>query len=150
MVATRAQKRSAEDSRNPLQQAGILQRVLDYVGLGQCCFVAEVSSLWRDLYSRVTSSSKSRLLGSNFEDSFPCVPQITLMSAVFEAPSRVRLAHAHGLDCATTAYERAAGMHADIATVAAAHELGMSYSDAELHASTSLLLCSSCVRKAVP
>jgi hypothetical protein len=72
------------------------------------------------------------------------------MSAVFEAPSRVRLAHAHGLDCATTAYERAAGMHADIATVAAAHELGMSYSDAELHASTSLLLCSSCVRKAVP
>eukprot|EP00953_Heterococcus_sp_UTEX-ZZ885_P006561 4007-Heterococcus_DN1.PRE.5 len=44
MVATRGQKRSAEDSKYPLQQAGILQRVLDH-GPGHWCFVAEVSSL---------------------------------------------------------------------------------------------------------
>jgi hypothetical protein len=129
MVATRAQKRSAADSRNPLQQAGILLRVLDYVGPGHWCFVAEVSSLWRELYSKVTSSSAFRFTGS--EDSFYSIPQVTLMS-VMVSISRVRFAHAHGLDCATVTYERAAGMHADIATLAAAHELGMSYSEASV------------------
>jgi hypothetical protein len=48
-----ASKRSAADSSNPLQQPGILQHVLDYVGPGHWCFIAEVSSFWRDLYINV-------------------------------------------------------------------------------------------------
>jgi hypothetical protein len=39
-------------------------------------------------------------------------------------------AQAHELDSATESYQIAAGMHADIATLQAAHELGMPYTDA--------------------
>eukprot|EP00953_Heterococcus_sp_UTEX-ZZ885_P018917 10573-Heterococcus_DN1.PRE.2 len=44
---------STTDSSSPLQQAGVLQHVLAYVGPGHWCFVAEVSSLWRELYLKV-------------------------------------------------------------------------------------------------
>jgi hypothetical protein len=50
MAAVKAQKLSAADSSNPLQRADTLQHVLAYVGPGHWCFVAEVSSLWRDVY----------------------------------------------------------------------------------------------------
>jgi hypothetical protein len=46
---------------------------------------------------------------------------------VFTSPARVR--HNSGLDCASEAYQLAAGKHADIATLAAAHELGMKYTN---------------------
>jgi hypothetical protein len=137
MRATRAhqaQKRSAADSRNPLIEAGVLQHVLSYVGPGHCIYVAPVSSMWRDLYAKV----KSQQLTVYDEDSLEsiiinCVPQMTLYSSVFTSPSRVQLAHESGLDCTSEAYQRAAGKHADIATVATAHELGMLYTDATMY-----------------
>jgi hypothetical protein len=125
MVATRAQKRSAADNSNPLQQHCILQRILDFVGPGHWRFLAEVSRLWRDLYIQV-SSREMQLV--DFE-TISCVPQMTLFSAVFASPSRVRLAQAHQLDCTAKSYQRAAGMYADVATLEAAHELGMQYTE---------------------
>eukprot|EP00953_Heterococcus_sp_UTEX-ZZ885_P006630 4048-Heterococcus_DN1.PRE.1 len=65
MVAARAQKRSVKESLNPLQHAGILQRVLDYVGPGHWCFVAEVSKLWRELYLRVAARELQILTGAS-------------------------------------------------------------------------------------
>jgi hypothetical protein len=48
---------------------------------------------------------------------------------VFTSPFRVSFAHDSGLACTSKAYQRAAGKHADAATLAAAHELGMEYTD---------------------
>jgi hypothetical protein len=79
---------------------------------------------------------------------------MTLLSAVFASPSRVRLAHARKFRCTTERYQcdAAAGMYADVATLKAARELGiMQYTPAVmvgLHAAMSLLLCGSCVLKA--
>jgi hypothetical protein len=46
---------------------------------------------------------------------------------VFASPSKVQLAHENGLRCTSEAYQRAAGKHADIATLVAAHSLGVEY-----------------------
>jgi hypothetical protein len=99
--------------------------VLDYVGAAHWCFVAEVSSLWRDLYLRV-ACTETHLVGFH---KVPYIPQTTKFSAVLASPSRVRYAAALGVQCTTAAYERASGKHADIATLITAHELGMPYSD---------------------
>jgi hypothetical protein len=126
MVATRAQKRSAADIRNPLHQSGILQRVLDYVGPGHWCFVAEVSSLWRDLTNKVTNMFvDDQVVGSTCRVN--CYPTTTMFSAVFASPSRLRYAQARELHCTTSRYQHAAGMYADVATLEAAHALGMPY-----------------------
>jgi hypothetical protein len=124
MTATRAQKCHATDSKNPLQQAVILQRVLDYVGPGHWCFAAEVSSLWRDLYLNVAEVER-QVVGSTAK--FTCVAQMTLFFPVFASPSTARHAHACGLLNTTLPYKNAAGSYADIATLRAAHDLGMEY-----------------------
>jgi hypothetical protein len=91
----------------------------------QCwCFVAEVSSLRRQLYIKVSHVEVQAVC---FLTKITCIPQMTLYSAVFGSPSRVRLAHARGLSCTAAAYGQAAGMHADTITLATAHELGMAY-----------------------
>jgi hypothetical protein len=110
---------------DPLQQAGILQRVLDYVGPGHWLFIAQVSSLWRDLYIGVAAME---LHVVDFPNNIYSLPQTTLFSSVFASPTRVQLAQAHGLRCTTFEYKRAAGMYADIATLKAARELLMPYS----------------------
>jgi hypothetical protein len=117
MVATRAQRRSAAGSRTPLQHAGILQRVLDYV--------VEVSSLWRDVYIRV--ASREQVVAPYKTTTITFDPQMTMFAAVFASPSRVRYAQTLERSCTRAQYEHAAGMYADIATLEAAHELGMSY-----------------------
>jgi hypothetical protein len=119
-----AQEGSATSSSNPLHQAGILQCVLEYVGAGHWCFVAEVSNLWKVVYEKLASTEVQVIFGLH---TITCVPQTTTFSAVFGSRSRVRLAHAHGPDCATKGYQRAAGMYADVATLKAARELGMRY-----------------------
>jgi hypothetical protein len=127
MMYTRAHKRSAADSSTPLHEAGTLKRVLDYVGGGRWCFMAEVNSLWRDVYMKV-AGKEIQMIGLHTR--MTCIPQTTVFSSVFESPYRVRLAHAHELACTTTRYERATGMHADVYALGAAHELGMQYTRA--------------------
>jgi hypothetical protein len=121
-MSSREQERSAADSSNPLHQTGILQHVLDYVGPGHWCFVSEVSSLWRDLYINLAERM------AICEEKIARIPQMTLFSAVFASPSRVRHAAEHGLNCTTEAYQSAAGMYADVVTLKAAHAQGMQYS----------------------
>jgi hypothetical protein len=126
---------SSEDSSNPLQQAGILQHVLAYVGPGHWCFVAEVSSLWRELYLKIAKRrlqvqvvhmEKTRTLVRTL------VPRMTMYSAVFGSPSRVLHAQAHELCSTTEQYQSTAGKYADVATLEAAHELGILYSYAAI------------------
>jgi hypothetical protein len=56
---------------------------------------------------------------------FTCVPQMTLYSSVFAAPSRLVLAHDNGVDCSSRSSLFAAGKHTDVETLVAARELGM-------------------------
>jgi hypothetical protein len=120
------------ESRNTLQQTDILLRVLDYVGPGHWCFVAEVSSLWEDVYFNVATREMQVINAKTTT----CAPRLTKLSAVFASPARVRHAHAQGcLHLATAPYQRAAGMYADVATLEAAHELGMPYTRSTMIAS---------------
>jgi hypothetical protein len=121
-----AQMCNATDLRNPLQLAGILKHVLDYVGPGHWCFVAETSSLWRDTYKRV--ACRELYSFTMPWRNISCVPQMTLYSAVYASPSRLR--HAHKLKCTATKFEIAAGMFADVATLKTAYELGMCHGSA--------------------
>jgi hypothetical protein len=72
-----SQKRSTANSSNPLEQAGILQHVLDYVGPGHWCFVAEVSSLWGELYKRV-ASTETQLVQLFKKKTIICVPKMPM------------------------------------------------------------------------
>jgi hypothetical protein len=130
LVASKAQKCSGTDSSSLLRQAGILQHVLGHVGPGHWRFVAEVSSLWREAYNGV-ASIELQVIDEEFYETktITCLPQMTLYSEVFASPSRARLAQAHDLDYTTEECERAAGMYADVATLEAAHELGMAYTE---------------------
>jgi hypothetical protein len=97
--------------------------------------MAAVSRLWCDLYANVPDTRILVKQNPNVDwrerhrdgQSFTCIPQMTLYSAVFGSASRVRLAHAAGVNCSTQVYQYAAGMHADIDALTAARELGMRF-----------------------
>jgi hypothetical protein len=125
---------SAASSRSPLLDHGILQNVLSYVGLGHCLFVALVSTLWHDVYTILPHQQLTVCDEYGHESVVLCDSDTTLYSSVFTSPSRVYLAYKRGLDCTSELYKRAAGKHADIATLAAAHEAGMEYTEAVMHA----------------
>jgi hypothetical protein len=133
MLSAEEQTWSTAASSNPLLDPGVLLHVLIYVGPGHHLFVAHVSKWWKDLYAAL-ESQQLRVYDEDSRQSkiITCVPQMTLFSSVFSSPSRVQHAHESGIDCASTAYQRAAGEHADIATLAAAHELGMKYTAATM------------------
>jgi hypothetical protein len=132
MASFHAQSCKAAGGRNPLLDPSVLQHILSYVGLGHCLFVAPVSWSWRDLYAALQSQQLRVYDKSRKSKIVTCVPQMTLFSSVFASPSRVKHAYQNGLSYRTTAYHRAAGKHADIATLAAAHELGMNYTAATM------------------
>jgi hypothetical protein len=82
-----------------------------------------------------------------------CVPQMTTLRAVLGSPARVRHARASKLQHMLKSYKRAAGMYADIATLEAAHALGMQYTDAVMKGLPPATLSqslSSCAQEAVP
>jgi hypothetical protein len=128
MCIDQAEICSIANSSSPFFDSGILENVLSYVGLGHHLFVAPISKLWQAIYTTLGSHqlivcSRNRRRGIVIT----CVPQMTFYSAAFASPSRVKLAHESGLSCTSTAYKCAAGKHADAATLATAHELGMQY-----------------------
>jgi hypothetical protein len=128
-IHTRSQKCYA--SSNSLLQAGILQRVLDYVGPGHWNFISTVSRLWKDLHQSVRSERVEKVRCYDYcygSYKFTCVPQMTLYSSIFASPSRVRLARRNGLDfLAATNCAFLAGWHADKATLISVRELGLQY-----------------------
>jgi hypothetical protein len=102
--------------------------MLSYVGPGHWFFLSTVSSLWRDLYTRIASS---RMQVYHYDPAFASleevtfIPQMTLYSSVFASPSRVRLVHENGVASAPGIFQYAAGRHATVATLVAAREVGM-------------------------
>jgi hypothetical protein len=135
MMASGAHKRSSAARCNPLSEAGILERVLSYVP-GQWLFLAAVSSLWRDMYSQLAAMKMQTRscsnVGENKTVDVTCAPHTTLYSTVFASSSRVKYAHASGVDCSTPRYQFAAGRHATVASLITASEVGMQYSVATM------------------
>jgi hypothetical protein len=129
MAFTRTQKRSAAESSNPLCQAGIVEQVLSYVGPGHWWFVSTVCSLWRGIYGKVAAVQMRKVKVARYTNvrkkEFTCVPQMTLFSSIFAAPSRMQLAQESGVNCNSAQYQFTAGRCADSAALAAAIELGM-------------------------
>jgi hypothetical protein len=125
MMATGAQTLSAAASRDPLNEAGILQRVLSYVP-GQWLFLAAVSRLWKSGYARLPAS-EMQIAGIQARR-FTCVPNMTLYSSVFLSPARVEHAHASGVDSSIASFQSTAGEYGTVAALWAARELGMRYS----------------------
>jgi hypothetical protein len=115
-----------------LLDPSVLQNVLSYVGLGHHLFVAPVSNLWREMYCKL---ERQLLTVYNERRKATLIrpgPQTTMFSSVMAAPSRVELAHESGLDCTSTAYQHAAGRHADIVSLTTAHNMGMKYTAATM------------------
>jgi hypothetical protein len=59
---------------------------------------------------------------------------MTLFSAIFASPSRVKLAHESGLQCTSAEYQLAAGKYADVATLVAAYEAGIQFTETTIAA----------------
>jgi hypothetical protein len=130
MLVAAQESSSAGDSSDPLQNTGVLQNVLSYVGPGHCVFVAPVSKLWLRLYNKVESQQLT--VEDEYEDyTVTCGPKMTLLSSVFESVSRVRLAYWY-LHFTTKTFQLAAGKYADVATLKEAHSLGMKYTKATM------------------
>eukprot|EP00953_Heterococcus_sp_UTEX-ZZ885_P028555 15222-Heterococcus_DN1.PRE.1 len=104
MVATRYQKRVALEKSNPLQEPGILHRILDYLGLGHYLFIALVSREWKQLYSTLSPYKVDSLDEDRFFEEVKCKIHTTLASAAFGSASRAKLAHRFGLKLAGTSF----------------------------------------------
>jgi hypothetical protein len=126
-MAVHVQKRSSAGSSDPLLHFDVLQTVLSYVGVGHHLFVAFVSKWWQELYATLPDQQLTVYNESDTKHAITCAPNMTLFSSVLATPSRVKLAHKSGVSCISRAYWRAAGLHADTATLRAAHQLGMNY-----------------------
>jgi hypothetical protein len=127
MDIVQKQQRSA-GSCHLLFRSSVLRNVLSCVGPGRYLFAAPVSRWWRDVYITL-ESLRAAYAESSCNNITISVPQITLYSAAFASPAILKLAHEQGLDCKSDslAYHRAAAKHADVATLAAAHKLGLQY-----------------------
>jgi hypothetical protein len=126
MMASGAQKRSATARSDPLNEAGIVQRVLLSYVPRQWLFLAAVSSLWRSVYAR-TAATTMQTAGMQ-KRTFCCLQQMTLYSSVFGSLSRVQYAHAIGVDLSAASFQLAARKYGTTASLVAARELGMTYS----------------------
>jgi hypothetical protein len=117
---------------HPLHDAGLLQRIIDYVGPGNFAYLCPVSMEWA---IAAMSVEEHRLRNySRFYKSFVLYdigPRETLFSAVFASPATLRHAHTWGrlnlAEYESDWLERLAGRYASIETLKVAQELGMSF-----------------------
>jgi hypothetical protein len=132
---------AAASSSSVFDNAGVLQNVLDYVGLGEALFVATISKAFLQRYR--TLHDVSRTIECHERGislySVMITPQTTLYSAVFASPSRVQLAAACGLsflvphaevrsgvlESKTRCLHHRAGKFASEVTLASAAEFGL-------------------------
>jgi hypothetical protein len=119
---------STAEKSNLLLDPSVLQKVFSYVGLGHHLYVTPVSKWWKAMYSTL---EKQQLTAydedKNRKIFIIAVPQMTFYSSVFTSPSRVQLAIECGLDWPSPKLQRAAGKHADVATLTAAAQMGVQY-----------------------
>jgi hypothetical protein len=141
MVATRASKRALAQIGSPLfdSEAGILQRVLSYVGPGQYLLLAAVSKGWKLCYEQVAPAEMKRVLfdtndvcsAASFKP-FLCTAEMTLYSAVFASAACLQLVVDSKLKVGRYGlYERwdgrvhrSMGYFADLQTLQLAQKLG--------------------------
>ena len=84
-------KRSAACSQNPLHDDGLLQLILDFVGVGDFFFVGAVSKQFKRC-SLQLSSFKTFLYTQDSDADVRVEPCTTLCSSIFGSVSRLRLA----------------------------------------------------------
>jgi hypothetical protein len=123
-------KRAFVRAASPLEHSGILLHVLTTLGPGHHLFISAVSKAWRESYKRVASVQMAAVTEYDYQEavSKTITSHSTLCSAVFASVSRVRLAHECGLafnDAWKVKLQRIIGRAADVATLRAAHELGL-------------------------
>jgi hypothetical protein len=142
-------KRAVVDAVCPLQDAGILLHMMNILGPGQHLFISAVSKAWRDSYAKV--ADVKMYSWSIFYDEGTVqriiTSKTTLCSAAFASASRVSLAHKYDLklfDGSRFDLHRIAGRVADIPTLRAAHELGLTPSYMSSLELLKLPLCRSC------
>eukprot|EP00953_Heterococcus_sp_UTEX-ZZ885_P042160 21454-Heterococcus_DN1.PRE.2 len=109
-MSERAHKRTVADRSNPLDHKGILQLVVDYVGVGEHLFLSMVSKGFRACYLNVPVY-EGRV--------WRVEPQMTVCTAIMRSLSRLRLAVELGfkLDPQNTRLQFCAGRAADIETL---------------------------------
>jgi hypothetical protein len=114
---------------NPLSDAGILELVLEYVGPSMWLYVGTVSFLWRQCYEKVTLEIARREALDRCDGAV--VTGDTTYEAAFQSVATLTWAHANGLKLIdrrswlSARVQLAAGRHADVPTLVAAHELGL-------------------------
>jgi hypothetical protein len=141
MVSTRAGKRAVLSGNSPLLDAGILQRVCEFVGPGQHIFVATVSKAFRAACAKVRSHV---ILGLRYMTHWKVIysAKMTLTRSAFASVSRFKWA----LDCGLQRFlngrysegpfgevidnefwrlQRIAGQFSDVETLQAALDAGV-------------------------
>eukprot|EP00953_Heterococcus_sp_UTEX-ZZ885_P011382 6583-Heterococcus_DN1.PRE.2 len=127
-MLARAEKRVAAERNNPLVNTSILQHILGYTLDG--LFVSSVSKLWQRIYSDFDTVEVSEVCRGPWSATVYCEPDMTLRQAVFQSPSRLKLALELGalpLNDSETAYFM--GVLGSTDTLNAALELGLELSD---------------------
>jgi hypothetical protein len=127
-MPARAEKRVAAGRHNPLVNASILQHILGYTLDG--LFVSSVSKLWQRIYSDFDTVEVPEVRRGPWSTTVYCEPDMTLRQAVFQSPSRLKLAlelGAQPLNDSETAYFM--GVLSSTETLDAALELGLELSD---------------------
>jgi hypothetical protein len=124
-------KKRAAHKCNPFSELGVLQRVLEYVGAGQCLFIALVSHQWKQLYEKVADCTVKGVdddTAAGFVE-FTCTSTTTLASAAFASTQRVRLAHECGLNLkeGTFSLQFIAGKYGDKKVLALLRELQLPF-----------------------
>jgi hypothetical protein len=89
--------------------------------------------LWLEAYAKLSAIKVAEVTQkAAYRATITCTPHMTLISSAFASQSRVRLAHELELNITLERYRFAAGSHADVDTLVAAHELGMQYTSSTL------------------
>eukprot|EP00953_Heterococcus_sp_UTEX-ZZ885_P003743 2536-Heterococcus_DN1.PRE.4 len=123
------------DASTILSDAAILQRVFSFLP-GHWLYLGGVCHEWMHCYKQMPVCEVSTVDCFHGNKSVACTWRTTLASAVFQSPSRVRLAVASGLQW-EDAHQRGlhgessdkqryiAGLHADVPSLLVAEELGL-------------------------
>jgi hypothetical protein len=138
MAESGTQKRAGAMRCNPLCYPGVLARALSYAGPEQWLFIGPVSKLWQSTYLSMAFADTDHVLCSHPSG----WAKRTSRKQVFASASRVKAARAQGFQWtfiyndlwspaeAATNCERMAGEFGCRDALAAAHELGMPFTEA--------------------
>jgi hypothetical protein len=121
-------------ANSPLSNPGILRQVLEYVGPCQWLYIGAVSQLWQECYLQTASVQEHHAL-SHVKLYLPAhCAACTCWRAVFESAGRIQLVQAlrrkktpRLLQFSQYKYrvQFAAGKYGTVATLTAAHDLGL-------------------------